>query len=254
MTLGEKLVLLRKELGLSQLEAAERLNISRQAISRWEVGAAMPSVDNLKYLSELYGVPVDVLLDDGQDLPAWRAGQQRREQEPPEAPPEPECTAEPEHAAEPRLRGKRWVAAITAAALVVGIAVGVFVGLGIAAYWTWGEQPVSDPGGETTRYCLGVEDEMRASNGTYQTSDFICLSQNGNTLRIFYRDESGNDARVILQEKGIWGDWSVVGDMDVLANGENHVFFGDPGGDTFRIVVHARNGGEVEGYLRANQF
>lgn len=77
----------------------------------------MPSVDNLKYLSELYGVPVDVLLDDGQDLPAWRAGQQRREQEPPEAPPEPECTAEPEHAAEPRLRGKRWVAAITAAAL-----------------------------------------------------------------------------------------------------------------------------------------
>ena len=95
---------------------------------------------------------------------------------------------------------------------------------------------------------------MRASNGTYQTSDFICLSQNGNTLRIFYRDESGNDARVILQEKGIWGDWSVVGDMDVLANGENHVFFGDPGGDTFRIVVHARNGGEVEGYLQAIQF
>lgn len=138
MTLGEKLVFLRKELGLSQLEAAEKLNVSRQAISRWEVGAAMPSVDNLKYLSELYGVPVDVLLDDGQDLPAWRAGQQRREQEPPEAPPEPECTAEPEHAAEPRLRGKRWVAAITAAALVVGIAVGVFVGLGIAAYWTWG--------------------------------------------------------------------------------------------------------------------
>lgn len=38
MTLGEKLVFLRKELGLSQLEAAEKLNVSRQAISRWEVG------------------------------------------------------------------------------------------------------------------------------------------------------------------------------------------------------------------------
>ena len=58
MTLGEKLVHLRKGLGLSQLEAAEKLNVSRQAISRWEVGAAVPSVDNLKYLSELYGVPV----------------------------------------------------------------------------------------------------------------------------------------------------------------------------------------------------
>ena len=85
----------------------------------------MPSVDNLKYLSELYGVPVDVLLDDGQDLLAWREGQRRREQEPPE----PEYTAEPERVAEPRPRGKRWVAAITAAALAVGIAVGVFVGM-----------------------------------------------------------------------------------------------------------------------------
>lgn len=122
MTLGEKLVLLRKELGLSQLEAAEKLNVSRQAISRWEVGAAMPSVDNLKYLSELYGVPVDVLLDDGQDLPTWREGQQRREQEPPEAPPE------PERVAEPRPRGRRWVAAIAAATLVVGIAVGILIG------------------------------------------------------------------------------------------------------------------------------
>ncbi len=128
MTLGEKLVHLRKELGLSQLEAAEKLNVSRQAISRWEVGAAVPSVDNLRYLSELYGVPVDVLLDGGQDLLAWREGQQRREQEPPEAPPE------PEHTAEPRPRGRRWAAAaITAAALAVGIAIGVFVGLGASS-------------------------------------------------------------------------------------------------------------------------
>ena len=115
-------------MGLSQLEAAEKLNVSRQAISRWEVGAAVPSVDNLRYLSELYGVPVDVLLDGGQDLLAWREGQQRREQEPPEAPPE------PEHTAEPRPRGRRWAAAaITAAALAVGIAIGVFVGLGASS-------------------------------------------------------------------------------------------------------------------------
>ena len=46
------------------MELAEKLNVSRQAISRWEVGAAVPSTDNLKVLGDLYGVSVDYLLDD----------------------------------------------------------------------------------------------------------------------------------------------------------------------------------------------
>lgn len=46
------------------MELAEKLNVSRQAISRWEVGAAVPTTDNLKVLSELYGVSVDYLLND----------------------------------------------------------------------------------------------------------------------------------------------------------------------------------------------
>ena len=121
----EKIALLRKEKGLSQLEVAEKLNVSRQAISRWEVGAAMPSTDNLKYLGELYGVPVDVLLDDGQDLQAWREAQQKREQEPSDRPPE------TEHRAASRPSGKRkWmVAAIAAAALTIGIAFGIWIGM-----------------------------------------------------------------------------------------------------------------------------
>lgn len=64
MKLEEKIVLLRKEKGLTQLQAAEKLNVSRQAISKWESGSAVPSIDNLKYLGELYGVPVDYLLND----------------------------------------------------------------------------------------------------------------------------------------------------------------------------------------------
>lgn len=67
MNLHTKLVSLRKEKGLTQLDLAERLNVSRQAISRWEVGTAVPSIDNLKILGELYGVPVDYLLDDTAD-------------------------------------------------------------------------------------------------------------------------------------------------------------------------------------------
>lgn len=63
-TLATKLVSLRKQKGLTQMELAEKLNVSRQAISRWEVGAAVPSTDNLKVLGDLYEVPVDYFLND----------------------------------------------------------------------------------------------------------------------------------------------------------------------------------------------
>ena len=56
MKLEEKLVQLRKEKGLTQLELAESLKVSRQAVSKWESGGAIPSTDSLRGLSELYGV------------------------------------------------------------------------------------------------------------------------------------------------------------------------------------------------------
>ena len=65
MELKEKLVALRKEKGLTQIAVAEKLNVSRQAISRWESGMALPSTDNLKCLGALYGVPVDYLINEG---------------------------------------------------------------------------------------------------------------------------------------------------------------------------------------------
>lgn len=69
MKLEEKLVSLRKAKGLSQMQLAEMMNVSRQAISRWEGGAAVPATDNLKYLGRLYDVPLEYLLhDDAPDL------------------------------------------------------------------------------------------------------------------------------------------------------------------------------------------
>lgn len=65
--LKEKLVSLRKENGLTQLAVAEKMNISRQAISRWESGMALPSTDNLKCLGALYGVSIDYLLNENSD-------------------------------------------------------------------------------------------------------------------------------------------------------------------------------------------
>ena len=53
MNLHTKLASLRKQKGLTQTDLAEKLNVSRQAISKWEGGYAVPSTDNLKVLSDL---------------------------------------------------------------------------------------------------------------------------------------------------------------------------------------------------------
>ncbi len=68
MRLEEKLVCLRKERHMTQLELAEALDVSRQAISKWELGTAVPSTENLIRLAQLYGVPVDHLVNDTFDL------------------------------------------------------------------------------------------------------------------------------------------------------------------------------------------
>lgn len=62
MELKEKLAALRVEKGLSQTDVAEALDISRQAISRWESGTAVPSMENLMKLSRLYNVPLDTFV------------------------------------------------------------------------------------------------------------------------------------------------------------------------------------------------
>ena len=51
MTLREKLIVSRNKAGLSQMELAERLGVSRQAVSRWESGDTTPTMDKLKALS-----------------------------------------------------------------------------------------------------------------------------------------------------------------------------------------------------------
>lgn len=61
MVLNEQLTCLRKEKGLSQAEVAEVLKVSRQAISKWESGMAVPASENLIKLGKLYGVSIDIL-------------------------------------------------------------------------------------------------------------------------------------------------------------------------------------------------
>ena len=64
MTFAEKLVQLRKREGYTQEEVADRLEVSRQAISRWEMGTAVPDSSNLLQISKLFKVSTDYLLND----------------------------------------------------------------------------------------------------------------------------------------------------------------------------------------------
>ena len=64
MTFADKLIELRRKNSLSQEALAEQLDISRQAVSRWETGAAMPDAQNLLQMSKLFGVTTDFLLND----------------------------------------------------------------------------------------------------------------------------------------------------------------------------------------------
>lgn len=63
MKLADKITKLRKSNGWSQEELAERMNVSRQAISRWENGTALPDANNILQLSKLFHVTTDYLLN-----------------------------------------------------------------------------------------------------------------------------------------------------------------------------------------------
>ena len=62
MALSEKLYELRKKDGLSQEQLAERLGVSRQAVSKWESGKAVPESDTLISISEYFDVSLDYLM------------------------------------------------------------------------------------------------------------------------------------------------------------------------------------------------
>lgn len=68
MRFGEKLSFLRKQRGMTQIELAEKLDVSRQAVSRWEQGTSKPSTENLVSIGKLFGVPVDNLVNDAIQL------------------------------------------------------------------------------------------------------------------------------------------------------------------------------------------
>ena len=113
MNLSERLVELRKERNLSQLELAEALNVSRQSISLWEKGSTTPSLDKLPLLAEFYGITIDELFYSPEEMP-------KEEQQ-----------EMPQQSTRKRSRKKFW---LRAAAVIVLLAVGILIGTQITDF------------------------------------------------------------------------------------------------------------------------
>ena len=79
MEFNEKLQELRKQKGLTQEELAEKIYVSRTAISKWESGRGYPSIDSLKIIAKFFSVTVDVLLSTDEVLMIAEEDQKQKE-------------------------------------------------------------------------------------------------------------------------------------------------------------------------------
>lgn len=144
MTLDKKLARLRKKAGLSQAEVSEEMDVSRQAVTKWETGQSRPSTENLQSLSKLYNVPLEYLLDESEDeLPA-----------PAPAAPDAESGTE----SEAQKKEKRWIRKLVIGTVVLLV---MAVLLTIFTIRNWNSVPIqsmADDGwniSETARFSIG---------------------------------------------------------------------------------------------------
>ena len=68
LSFGEKLKNARKSAGLTQEQLAEKLGVSRQAITKWEADKGLPDIENIKLISKALDVSIDYLLDDNNEI------------------------------------------------------------------------------------------------------------------------------------------------------------------------------------------
>ena len=66
MTLAEKILSLRTQRGMSQDDLAEKLEVSRQSVSKWETAQSTPDLDKIIRLADLFGTTVDQLVREGE--------------------------------------------------------------------------------------------------------------------------------------------------------------------------------------------
>lgn len=133
MELNEKIISFRKKKGLSQQEVAEAMDVSRQAVSRWEVGTSIPSMENLLALSKLFGISIGELTSAGEPLDV----------------PEHSSEESPERKKASRLKGRKWLLGVVLAVVVIS-------GMLTATYLS---QSKMKPADQNTVKFEGLEDE-----------------------------------------------------------------------------------------------
>lgn len=147
MSFAKKMIELRKQNGLSQQDLADRLGVSRQAISRWETGAVQPLADSVKSLAQVFQVSTDYLLNDDLDTPT----------PPPTAQPAP-----PQEKPKSARKHRKWLLAL--AALAAAAVLVLVTASGTMAYLRWEEDhPVS-------MYDVLSEKDDGQSDGTFTVS------------------------------------------------------------------------------------
>lgn len=117
MTLCEKLTQARKAAGLTQADVAARLDVSRQAVSRWEGGQSKPSTERLLELARIYDVSLDWLCSDASDAGALVQEKNLDERDP-------VCNSELPTEDKPKKR-KKW--AIIIGVIIVGVLLSAYV-------------------------------------------------------------------------------------------------------------------------------
>lgn len=147
MSFAKKMIELRKQQDLSQQDLADRLGVSRQAISRWETGAVQPLADSVKSLAQVFQVSTDYLLNDDLDTPT----------PPPTAQPAP-----PQEKPKSARKHRKWLLAL--AALAAAAVLVLVTAMGTMAYLRWEEDhPVS-------MYDVLSEKDDGQSDGTFTVS------------------------------------------------------------------------------------
>lgn len=86
MSLAEKIFSLRTARSMSQDDLAEKLEVSRQSVSKWETGQSTPDLDKIIRLSDLFGVTVDELVREGEAPQPPEPSQSQEQQKPQETP------------------------------------------------------------------------------------------------------------------------------------------------------------------------
>lgn len=195
MKLEEKLLSLRKKQGLTQMELAQALRVSRQAISKWETGEATPSLENLKSLSQLYQVPLGQLL--GEDQPPVQPPQAEPKEETDGEPPAAELAGEEVPSQKPPRRKK------VMAALLLGWAAVLSIGI-VAGYLWWNSQPA-----QQFSYWHKTPSERPTQGGLCFVVDTITVNADGsgNISYILYNNGSEVDYWGAGRSGGIGDCW-----------------------------------------------